>query len=74
MEALDRGDNRGAATLFGAFLARHPGDRRAEDAAYLRVIALQRCGDAASTKDAAREYLRRYPSGFRRVEVEPMSR
>jgi outer membrane protein assembly factor BamD (BamD/ComL family) len=74
MDALDRGDNREAASLLAAFLAAHPRDARGEDAAYLRVIALQRCGDAAGTKDAAREYLRRYPTGFRRAEMEAMSR
>jgi hypothetical protein len=73
-EALDRGDNHEAASLFAAFLVKHPHDRRAEDAAYLRVIALQRCRDAAGAKDAASEYLRLYPSGFRRVEMDQLSR
>jgi hypothetical protein len=74
MDALERGDNHQAATLFATFLGKHPGDRRAEDAAYLRAIALQRCEDIVGTKDAAREYLRRYPYGFRRLEMEPLSR
>lgn len=74
MEALARGDNGDAAALFAAFLSKHPRDRQAEDAAYLRVIALQRWGDAAAAKDGAREYLRRYPSGFRRVEMDQLSR
>ncbi|HEY8087050.1 MAG TPA: FecR domain-containing protein [Polyangiaceae bacterium] len=74
MDALDRGDNREAATRFGSFVARRPRDPRAEDAAYLHVIALQRCGDLAATKEAAAEYLRRYPGGFRQAEVERLSR
>jgi TolA-binding protein len=72
--ALDRGDNRAAADGFARFLASFPGDPRAEDAAYLRVIALQRCGDDLGMGEAARDYLRRYPSGFRRVEVDALSR
>jgi hypothetical protein len=74
MDALERRDNHQAATLFAEFLGKHPGDSRGEDAAYLRAIALQRCGDAAGTTDAAREYLRRYPYGFRRLEMEQLSR
>ena len=74
MEALDAGDAREAATRFAAFAARHSGDARAEDAAYLRVIALQRCGDRAGVRDAAADYLRRYPAGFRRSEVGTLSR
>jgi hypothetical protein len=74
IDALERGDSRQAAALFAEFLGKHPGDRRTEDAAYLRAIALQRCGDAVGTKDAAREYLRRYPYGFRRLEMEQLSR
>jgi hypothetical protein len=73
MAALTGGDNSKAATRFGAFLAAHPRDRRSEDAAYLRVIALQRSG-SAGLKQAALDYLRRFPSGFRRAEVEPLSR
>jgi hypothetical protein len=70
---LEAGDNREAAAAFTRFLRRHPGDGRAEDAAYLRVIALQRSGASADTKRAAREYLQRYPTGFRRTEVERLA-
>lgn len=72
--ALHRGDAHAAADGFASFLTNHARDRRAEDAAYLRVIALQRCGDATATRNAAAAYLRRYPSGFRRAEVEALSR
>lgn len=72
--ALDRGDNRAAAAAFAAFLTKHPRDARAEDAAYLRVIALERCGDRGAMKAAASDYLDRYPTGFRHAEVETLSR
>jgi len=74
MSALDGGDNTTAAARFTAFLAVHPRDARAEDAAYLRVIALQRANDTNGMKEAAEQYLRRYPKGFRRAEVETLSR
>jgi hypothetical protein len=71
---LDAGDNRAAAAAFASFLVKHPRDPRAQDAAYLRVIALQRCGDKTAMKESAQEYLRRYPAGLRRAEVEPLAR
>jgi hypothetical protein len=74
MMALDSGDNATAAARFADFLAARPGDARAEDAAYLRVIALQRAGKTSTMKEAAAHYLRRYPRGFRRAEVETLSR
>ena len=74
MAALDVGDNHQAAAAFADFLEKHPRDPRSEDAAYLRVVALQRSGDSAGMKQAALEYLRRYPAGFRQAEVEPLSR
>jgi hypothetical protein len=74
MSALDRGEDREAAAGFANFLVKHPQDPRAEDAAYLRVIALQRAGDKPAMEHAALEYLRRYPSGFRRAEAERLSR
>jgi ferric-dicitrate binding protein FerR (iron transport regulator) len=74
MAALDVGDNHQAAGAFATFLEKHPRDPRAEDAAYLRVIALQRSGDSAGMKQAAVEYLRLYPAGFRQAEVEALSK
>jgi ferric-dicitrate binding protein FerR (iron transport regulator) len=74
MAGLDVGDYKQAAAAFASFLEKHPRDRHAEDAAYLRVIALQRCGDTGATTEAALEYLRRYPKGFRQAEVEILSR
>jgi hypothetical protein len=71
---LERGDDCEAAAGFAKYVASYPNDPRAEDAAYLRVIALQRCGSDDDMKRAAREYLGRYPSAFRRAEVERLSR
>lgn len=73
MAALERGDNSQAATLFNAFVAAHPRDSRAEDALYLRVIALQRTGNAAATERAASDYLHRYPRAFRKAEIESLA-
>ena len=72
VSALGAGDNAGAAARFERFLASHPRDARTEDAAYLRVLALKRAGAAGALKAAARDYLRRYPNGFRRREVSEL--
>jgi hypothetical protein len=74
MSAFTSGDNARASSLFAAFLRQHPRDPRGEDAAYLRVLTLQRSGDSIGMKKAAGEYLVRYPRGFRHAEVEPLSR
>jgi hypothetical protein len=73
MSALDDGDPTRAAIGFAAFLSQYPRDPRAEDAAYLRILALQRAG-SPSTQQAAHDYLSRYPRGFRRAEVEGLLR
>ena len=72
--AFNSGDNTRAATLFAAFLTQSPRDPRAEDAAYLRILALQRIGNLPATHQAARDYLARYPQAFRHAEVEALSR
>jgi len=71
---LDSGAHRDAAAALAQFRAAHARDPRAEDAAYLRVIALQRCGADDEARRAARDYLRLYPAGFRRAEMEKLSR
>jgi hypothetical protein len=70
---LDGGANRAAAAAFARFVTKHPGDPRAEDAAYLRVIALQRCGAGDEMSGAAQDYLRLYPAGFRHAEMAKLS-
>jgi hypothetical protein len=74
MSAFTRGDNVRASSLFAAFLDQYPRDSRREDAAYVRVLTLQRAGDFSAMKRAASEYLVRYPHGFRYAEVEALSR
>ncbi len=74
MASLNAGRSAEAARRFEQFLARHPRDVRAQDAAYMRVVALQAVGDTAAMQQAARDYLRAYPRGFRRVEVEALLR
>jgi hypothetical protein len=74
LSALNTGNNALAANLFGSFLASHPTAPNAEDAAYLRILALQRAGSMQAMRAAARNYLDRYPSAFRRAEVEPLAR
>ena len=71
---FDAGANSQAAAAFATFAQAHPRDPRAEDAAYLLVIALQRSGAEDDMKRAAQQYLRRYPAGFRRSEVETLER
>lgn len=70
MAALNAGQHQQAARELARFSVRHARDARAQDAAYLRVIALERAGDKAAMRAAALDYLRRYPDGFRRAEVE----
>jgi ferric-dicitrate binding protein FerR (iron transport regulator) len=71
MAAFDRGDYANAAAKFEHFAQAHP--ERGEDAAYLRVLSLQRAGDAAGMKAAAADYLRVYPAGFRAKDVERLA-
>lgn len=73
MAALGRGDNRQAEQMLAVFLRNHAHDPHAEDAAYSRVVALQRCGDIAEMRRAAEQYLARYPAGFRREEVAALA-
>ena len=68
--ALDRSEYAAAIRTLRAIVVEHGGDPRAEDAAYLLVVASQRSGDADGMREAARDYLRRYPHGFRRAAVQ----
>jgi hypothetical protein len=40
-----------------------------EDVAYLEILHLLRDSRSTAAREAAREYLRRFPDGFRREEV-----
>jgi hypothetical protein len=46
----------------------------AEDESYLRIVALLREHRPEEARMAAMEYLRRFPDGFRRAEVERLRR
>jgi hypothetical protein len=48
---------------FGESLAEAPSGTLAREASGRLIEACQRAGDAAGAKDAAREYLRVYPTG-----------
>jgi hypothetical protein len=59
---LDTGGNaRSAVTWYDRYLAE--GGPLAPEALGRRMLALHRSGDAVATRDAAREYLRRFPAG-----------
>jgi TolA-binding protein len=70
----DRGDYDSAAQHLQAFCNAHPDDDRAEDAAFLLVISLQRAGRTGAARAAADRYLALYPKGFRRAHVEAIAR
>jgi hypothetical protein len=59
-----------AADRFGRFASNCAGDRRSEDATYLRVVALARAGRRDDARTAAQAYLNKFPNGFRRHESE----
>jgi ferric-dicitrate binding protein FerR (iron transport regulator) len=67
---IERGDYATAADKLDAFRRANPGDARAEDAAYLTVLSLQRAGRPAAAAEAARRYLELYPSSARRGAVQ----
>ena len=73
MARLREGDNVAAAAAFASFVVSHPADARTEDAAYLRVVALERAGQHGAARGAALDYLARFPKGFRRREVEAIA-
>ncbi|MBI5512242.1 MAG: FecR domain-containing protein, partial [Deltaproteobacteria bacterium] len=64
--ALARGDYRAAAEALQRFERAAPHDQRAEDAAWLRVVALRRAGDRAGARGATEHYLRAFPQGAHR--------
>jgi hypothetical protein len=70
---IERGDYAAAADKLEAFSAATPGDERAEDAAFLAVVALQRAGRLDAAAAAARRYLDRYPRARRRAEAEAIA-
>lgn len=74
MAAYRGGQHAQAALLLGRFVDRFPRDARAQDAAYVRILALQAAGQRDAMRSACDAYLRAYPRGFRRAEVEKLAR
>lgn len=74
MGLIERGDYGAAAERLDAFSAANPADGRAEDAAFLAIVSLQRAGRSADAAEAARRYLARYPRGDRRAEAEAVAK
>lgn len=73
MSAFTSGDDARADPLFAAFVRDFPHDGRAEDATFLRAKARARRGDQAGAAAIAREYLRAFPRGLRRPEMERLA-
>jgi hypothetical protein len=73
MSARSRGDSDAALASLGRLLERYPSSPFAESAAFERIKLLAGI-DRARAADEAREYLRRYPSGFGRADAEALIR
>lgn len=69
VDMLGRGDYAAARSQLDAFRAAHPADDRADLAAFLTIISLQRAGRRSEAQDAARRYLELYPNGDRRTDA-----
>lgn len=67
--ALGSGDFGVAASRFATFAAAYPTDPRADEAAYLVAISLQRAGREDDAKVAAERYLHDHPRGAHRVQA-----
>jgi hypothetical protein len=70
VDTLGRGDYAAARARLDAFRAAHPDDARADLAAFLTVVSLERAGRHAEARQAARRYLELYPEGDRRVDAQ----
>jgi TolA-binding protein len=73
MRMIERGDYAAGADKLDAYRRANPQDARAEDAAYIAVIALQRAGRKDDAAAAAKRYLRDFPNGYRRAEVQAIA-
>jgi hypothetical protein len=73
MGMIERGDYGAAAKHLDAFSKSNPNDDRAEDAAFLVILALQRAGRSAEAVAAARRYLGTYPAGYRRAQAQAIA-
>jgi hypothetical protein len=73
MAMMERGDYGDAARHLEAFSKSNPRDDRAEDAAFLVILALQRAGRPTEAAAAARRYLSTYPTGYRRAQARALA-
>jgi outer membrane protein assembly factor BamD (BamD/ComL family) len=73
MRLVERGDYAAGAERLEAYRRAHPGDARAEDAAYMTVLALQRAGRKDEAAAAAKRYLGDFPQGYRRAEMQAIA-
>jgi TolA-binding protein len=69
MDLLGRGDYAAANARLDAFRRAHPGDARADLAAFLAIVSLQHAGRNDEAREAARRYLTLYPEGDRRADA-----
>jgi hypothetical protein len=73
MSLIERGQDAAAAEKLEAFRAAHPRDPRAEDAAFLAIVSLQRAGRADEAKAAAARFLELYPASARVAAVKAVA-
>jgi len=69
VQSFRRGDYASAASTLGRFSASCVHSGHAEDAAYLRMVALARAGAKDEARSQALAYLKRFPNGFRSKEA-----
>lgn len=74
MAAFSSGDYATAERLFLAFEAHYPTNGHVEDTMFLRALTRLRRGDETGAKALARQYLARYPNGFRAPEAQRITR
>jgi ferric-dicitrate binding protein FerR (iron transport regulator) len=67
---IERGDDAAGAEKLEAFRAANPSDPRAEDAAFLAILAQQRAHHPAAAAEAAQRFLTLFPHSPRRGAVE----
>lgn len=73
MKSFASADYAAADTAFADFATRHPGDARVEDALFLRAVCASRLGNNEGARARAREYLARYPQGFRVADARRLA-
>jgi hypothetical protein len=72
MAAFSLGSYAEADERFAAFMERFAADSHCEDASFLRTVIALRRGNAGAAVARGRSYLKRFPDGLRRKEIERM--